>query len=151
MQIYEYTLLTFPNWHTRTHGTREEGKHLNNERDTLLAHIASLHYEHGEGLSSIAEGIGRSVAMASRMLQEARDRELVEIRINYPLVRAGELEERLQSRNGVTSVHQFFEHGAMEAADRLDGFGSLCACVVEDELAGTDLIGVSWAIKSMAS
>lgn len=65
------------------------------ERLDLLAQVATWYYEDKLDQKAIAQRIGRSPSMVSRLLQEAHDRGLIEIRIHYPLKTATDLEGRL--------------------------------------------------------
>ncbi|MDE0532705.1 MAG: hypothetical protein OXI01_14840 [Albidovulum sp.] len=114
------------------------------DRDELLAQVAYAYYHGGEGLSQIAKTLGRSVSMASRLLQEARDRNLVEIRINYPLTRLSEIEAEIEERFGIDKAHVFTQPSRIDSGEQLYRYGSLCAASIEKELREADLIGVSW-------
>ncbi len=114
------------------------------DRDELLAQVAYAYYHRGEGLSQIAKTLGRSVSMASRLLQEARDRNLVEIRINYPLTRLSELEAEIAGRFGIDQAHVFTQPSRIDGGEQLYRYGSLCAASIETALREADLIGVSW-------
>ena len=46
----------------------------------------------------MATSIGQSVSMASRLLNEARKKNLVQIRINYPKTRLKDLEAKIEDR-----------------------------------------------------
>lgn len=61
----------------------------------LLGQVASWYYEDNVDQSVIAERIGKSRSMVSRMLQEAREVGLVEIKVIFPLKRDADLESRL--------------------------------------------------------
>ena len=117
---------------------------MTNQRDELLAQVAYWYYVNGEGLSAISKRFGRSVSMASRMLQEARDKELVEIRINYPLSTSAELETEIEVRFGIRKAYVFAEMNALAGVDSLDRFGALGASVLQDEFTNASVIGASW-------
>lgn len=68
---------------------------MDNDRLELLGQVAVWYYEDNMDQSEIAERIGRSRSMVSRMLQEARELGLVEIRVTFPLKTDTELETRL--------------------------------------------------------
>jgi deoxyribonucleoside regulator len=117
---------------------------VNVQRMELLAQIAAWYYEDGESLSVIAKRIGRSVSMVSRMLQEARDRNLVEIRIKYPLSTVSNLERKLEERFAIRSAHVFAEPSATAGVDSLGRFGALGANVISQALEKARIVGVSW-------
>ena len=114
------------------------------DRDELLAQVAYAYYQKGEGLSQIAGSLGRSVSMASRLLQEAREKNLVQIRINYPMTRLKDLEAQIEDRFGIDEAHVFAEPSRMDKGEQLYRYGSLAASSIEEALRSADLIGVSW-------
>ena len=114
------------------------------DRDELLAQVAYAYYQKGEGLRQIAKSIGRSVSMASRLLQDARDRNLVEIRINYPMTRLKEMEAQIEEDFGIGEAHVFAEPAQIDGGERLYRYGSLAASSIEKTLRSAELIGVSW-------
>lgn len=65
------------------------------DRLELLGQVATWYYEDNMDQSVIAERIGKSRSMVSRMLQEAREVGLVEIKVIFPLKRDTGLETRL--------------------------------------------------------
>lgn len=66
-----------------------------NERDEVLAMVASMYYHENFGQSQIADRLGVSSSKVSRMIKEARDRGIVDIRIRIPIPRALSLEQQL--------------------------------------------------------
>lgn len=76
----------------------------NNEHE-MMAKIARLYYEGGLSMIEIAEIFGISRQRCSRLLQKAKDRGIVQIRIVDPASRIeGELETELQSLFGLRAV-----------------------------------------------
>lgn len=117
---------------------------MSEERDAILAQVAYWYYKNGEGLSVIAKRVDRSVSMISRMLQEARDRSLVEIHINYPLTRAADLERSIAKEFALAEVHVFSEASTVPEGERMERFGSLGAAAVREPFEKAGTIGVSW-------
>jgi deoxyribonucleoside regulator len=68
---------------------------VDDDRLELLGQVAAWYYEDNMDQSVIAERIEKSRSMVSRMLQEAREVGLVEIKVTFPLKRDAELEVRL--------------------------------------------------------
>lgn len=62
------------------------------DRLELLARIAGLYYEDRLTQEEIAQQTGYSRSMISRFLTEARDLNVVEVKVNHPLGRHRELE-----------------------------------------------------------
>jgi DNA-binding transcriptional regulator LsrR (DeoR family) len=109
----------------------------------LLAQTASWYYEEGLDQETIARRIGRSRSMVSRLLKEAREQGLIEIRVRYPLKTDVELGRRL--------CQTFDLAGASVLADppadytllirRLGELGARC---LQQQLHDDIKIGVSW-------
>lgn len=78
---------------------------LSDERLELLAQAASLYFEDGLNQGEIAEQLGVSRASVSRLVAEARELGVVEIRINFPLARNTELERALAARFALDAVY----------------------------------------------
>ncbi len=67
-------------------------------RVRLLADVAEMYYLEGLNQTQIAERVGVTRSMVSRMLADARQRGIVEFRIHRPLTFDNELGERLKNR-----------------------------------------------------
>jgi deoxyribonucleoside regulator len=113
-------------------------------RVALLAQVASWYYEDNLHLSLIAKRIGRSVSLVSRLLQAARERGLVEIRINFPKAWDGALAELLTSNFPLRRAHVVVAHGPPEVSGSLRHFGSSTADLLAAELEASTIVGVSW-------
>lgn len=111
-------------------------------RAALLAQVASWYYEDNLGLGVIAKRIGRSVSLVSRLLQAARDRGLVEIRINFPMALDSGLAERLVSAFPLRHAH-VVASGA-EAKGSLRQFAGTAAELLGAKLEASVTVGVSW-------
>ena len=68
------------------------------EKQRRLAHVARRYYLEDQKQSDIARELGISRPMVSRLLAEARELGVVEIRIHDPECREDSLLERLRSR-----------------------------------------------------
>ncbi len=68
---------------------------MEEERTDLLTQVAIWYYEEGLNQADIADRIGKSRSMVSRLLDQARDAGIVEVRVRYPLRTDGELAQRL--------------------------------------------------------
>lgn len=82
---------------------RMEG-HLIQDRASLLADVAEMYYLEGKDQTQIAKIIGVTRSMISRMLSEARNRGIVEIRIARPVKTEYELEKALVNRFALKDV-----------------------------------------------
>lgn len=115
-----------------------------NPRDELLAQVAYWYYVDGDGLGQIAKRISRSVSMVSRMLSEAREQELVEIRINFPIHTASSLERRIEQEFGIRQAHVFAELDAKAGVESLARFGQLGADATQGHFESARTVAVSW-------
>lgn len=66
------------------------------DRASLLADVAEMYYLEQKNQAEIAKTIGVTRSMISRMLTEARESGIVEIRIQRPLQSDPELESALK-------------------------------------------------------
>src|SRR5437867_3107670 len=67
----------------------------------LLAQVAYLYFEAEQDQGAIARRLHSSRSSVSRLLNQARQQGIVEIRINYPLPLAPEVAAELQSTFGL--------------------------------------------------
>ncbi|MCW5706902.1 sugar-binding domain-containing protein [Shinella sp.] len=117
---------------------------MSNPRDELLAQVAYWYYVDGDGLGQIAKRIGRSVSMVSRMLSEAREQELVDIRINFPLNTASTLERKIEQVFQIRQAHVFAELDAKAGIESLARFGQLGADATHGHFESAQTVAVSW-------
>lgn len=115
-----------------------DGEHLE-----LLARIASLYFEDGLTQAQIADQTGYSRSMVSRLLTEAREQGVVEIRINHPLERRPDLEKALQECFGL-KMARVLARGTLGYEHMLRRLGALAARLVEELMADNMTLGVSW-------
>lgn len=116
---------------------------LVSDRYELLARIASLYFEDGLSQAEIATQTGYSRSMISRLLTEAREQHIVEIRINHPLARNRELEQSLEQMLKLKGV-QVLTRGALNYSTMMRRIGTLGARLTEDLLHDHSVVGVSW-------
>ena len=72
-----------------------------NERDDLLAMVASLYYKLNQGQGEIAQRLGVSTSKVSRLIKEAWERGIIDVQIRMPIPRDFALENELVSRFGL--------------------------------------------------
>jgi len=116
---------------------------METQRIELLARIAEMYYEQNLTQSQIAQRVGYSRSMISRMISEARENNIVEIRIHYPLQRVRELEDYLQVVLQLTDV-RVLQRGALTHSEMLRRLGALAASLLEEHLREHLTIGTSW-------
>ena len=99
----------------------------------LLAKVAAMYYERELTQSQIAAALDLSRVKVYRLLKEARETQVVRILIDYPLKRAGELEERLMRRFGLRQALAL-QSGASDAGLLLRQTAQLAARYLEEAL-----------------
>lgn len=77
---------------------------MKKSKQDQLVQTALWYYEEGLDQSEIGRRVGKSRSMVSRMLTEARDCGIVEVKVNIPLRRNTELESRLLGISSLRNV-----------------------------------------------
>jgi len=113
------------------------------ERLKLLASVAELYYVEGCGQAEIASRYGYSRSAISRLLAEARENRLVEIRINHPIQRDTELEYTLRDKFALDSVF-VAQRGNLSYERTLALLGRIAAGYLEGVLNNDDIVSISW-------
>ena len=117
--------------------------YTNDTRETYLAEIAFLYYDHGKSQEEIARQFGISRSAVSRLLTEARDKGIVEIIVHYPWRTAPELEQalvstfKLKAANVLVAANKRYE-------EMLQGLGVLAARYLDRIVYDGMTIGISW-------
>lgn len=113
------------------------------ERLDFLAQIATWYYEDGLDQETIARRIDRSRSLVSRLLEEARQAGLVEVRVVYPLKTDTDLSRRLCQRFGLQQALVLADppedHNTL-----LRRLGELGARALQESLHDGAIIGVGW-------
>ncbi len=117
---------------------------LDGERRRLLAHIAGLYYEQGLSQEEIAHIVKFSRSAVSRMLAEARECGVVEIRVHHPIIRSFSLEEALISRFETLQTAQVSRCTSMSYSQALRHLGAQAAQYLEGLVDDGITLGVSW-------
>lgn len=115
---------------------------LTTSRHELLAEVAGLYYNDDLDQKEIAARIGLSRSTVSRMIGEARELNIVEVRINPPLPADEALQERALARYPVREALVLAAgniHG-----DVLTRVGRLAARHLESTLSTDTTIAISW-------
>lgn len=113
------------------------------ERLGFLAQVATWYYEDDLTQGEIADRINLSRSMVSRLLREAREQGLVEIRVRYPLKPDRALEKRLCQTFSVSEAIVLADPPANEAI-RLSCLGEMGAYRLQRQLHDGIRIGVGW-------
>lgn len=114
----------------------------------LLVKAARLYFQDGASQQEIAEVLGVSRSNVSRMLASARQRRIVEIKINDPSGRDLGLEDELNKRLGLVESRVASYQPGLDTTARV---GELAAHWLLANLTDVSTIGLSWgtALQSM--
>lgn len=110
---------------------------------SLLADVASYYYEHELSQSEIAEKLHLSRTRISRLLKQAKENGVVEIKINYTFERNYNLESRVKDRFNLKDVYLLNNRGkGPEEVKRAVGY--LASNYLKNCLSKEMTLGVSW-------
>jgi len=116
---------------------------MEEERIEVLTQVAIWYYEEGLNQADIAERIGKSRSMVSRLLDQAREAGLVEVRVHYPLRTDLELAQRLCHAYNLAEAHVLAE-SPEDYGLLLRRLGELGARRLQEMLHSGIVIGLSW-------
>ncbi len=109
----------------------------------FLAEIATLYYVDKLNQEQIARQFGRSIAMVSRLLAEAHEAGIVEVRVNHPVPTVPALQAALVQRFGLRTARVLRTAG--QPPDRLlTRLGELAAIYLKTILTDDAVISVGW-------
>lgn len=123
---------------------------MTDNRDELLARIATLYYYQDLSQQEIAQELSISRSNISRLLKEARERGIVEIHIHHPIARDIALERQLKERFGLRAA-------AVVQADPGDALLTLqraaqqTASILDEHLEGAKTLAISWGTTVYAT
>ncbi|HWR28351.1 MAG TPA: sugar-binding transcriptional regulator [Negativicutes bacterium] len=109
----------------------------------LLSEVARLYYEKNLTQSEISRCIHTSRSTVSRLLQESRDRKVVEIIIHYPWDRSSSMEQELQQKFGLNNVRVLDSQGR-RGSEALRGVALLAARYIDGIIKDGSILGLSW-------
>ena len=112
-------------------------------RKQMLADISTLYYKEKETQAQIAKRFGYSRSAISRLLIEAEQEGIIDININYPLVREGELERPLKEKYRLDAAY-VISTGQATDLQALQMVGQMGALLIEQELHDEMVVGVGW-------
>jgi DNA-binding transcriptional regulator LsrR (DeoR family) len=118
--------------------------------DGSLAHVASLYYEEGLTQSQIASRIHTSRSTVSRLLQEARDKEIVKIIVQHTCRRNRAIEEQLVRLFGLQEARVVVDQSG-DYKRLLKGLGALAARYLEDAVEPDITLGISWGTAILST
>ena len=112
-------------------------------RGQLLADIATFYYKEKKTQSQIARAFGYSRSAISRLLNEAQREGIIEITINYPLLRDPVIERRLKEKYHLKAAF-VINSGQADYAHTLQMVGRLGARYLEQNLRDGMVVGIGW-------
>ncbi|NTV91685.1 MAG: MarR family transcriptional regulator, partial [Clostridiales bacterium] len=110
---------------------------------SLLSEVASMYYEKDMTQSQIAKRLFLSRTRISRLLKQAREEGLVEIKINYVLDRNYSLEARFMERFSLKNVI-ICSSNLRKPSDVKHEVGILASSYLNDRITKKLVLGVSW-------
>ncbi len=124
------------------------------EREELLATVASLYYKLSQSQAEIADRLGVSTSKVSRMLKEARDRGIVDIRIHMPVPRDIGMEQELVQAFSLRDALVLQSSSDADEEALLRAVGQLAAGYLQRTLPGIAMgatIGTAWGTSIYAA
>lgn len=109
----------------------------------LMAEVSRLYFESGWTQSEIAKHIHTSRSTVSRLIQEAKSRNVVEIKIHYPWDRSPDIENQLSQLFPLKDI-RVLETRGRHGVDALRGTAVLAARYLTALVKADTIIGISW-------
>lgn len=106
---------------------------MNSDLHELLAKVASLYYEEELTQNDIAARLGLSRVKVYRLLKQAKDEQVVQVVIDWPIKRATKLEHELCAVFGLADS-LVLQAGSTDQATELHQLGQLAARYLEQTL-----------------
>ncbi|MBI5029128.1 MAG: sugar-binding transcriptional regulator [Chloroflexi bacterium] len=119
------------------------------DQEELLAEVARYYYSQNLTQAEIGRRMNASRSTVSRMLQQAIEKGIVKITINYPWERDRELEKNLIEKFHLREARVLIGKGRSEEEIR-DGMGVLAARLVDAHVKDGSILGISYG-RSLAS
>lgn len=114
------------------------------ERHKLMADIAEWYYNDGLSQQEIADKVNLSRPSVSRLLLEARELDIIDIRINHPIPTTNSLEAKLAKNFPNLRSVKVLKRGIATEEESLRMLGRLGANVLENVLEDNMILGISW-------
>lgn len=112
-------------------------------KHSLMAEVASLYYEKNMTQAEIAQRLFISRTRISRLLQQARDSGIVEVRIHYALERNYALEEIVRQRFGLRQV-LLYNGRRSDEGETSARVAALAADYIRSRVRKNMTVGISW-------
>jgi deoxyribonucleoside regulator len=125
-------------------------KSLLQDRTSLLADIAEMYYLEEKNQAEIAKFVGVTRSMVSRMLTEARESGIVEIRIQRPLHSDSEIEAALRKEFGLKDVCAIVTNHR-DGERLVHTLGNAGARMLASQLTPQKTLGLTWGTSISAT
>jgi deoxyribonucleoside regulator len=116
---------------------------LPQDRNQMLADVAEMYYLQGMTQAAIADRIGLTRSMVSRLLDEARRKEIIEFRIHRPLSFDVDLGDQVRDRFGLRAAH-VVRLNYTDPAQVLSQVGAGAAAVLRSLIHADMVVGLAW-------
>ncbi|MCY1689756.1 sugar-binding transcriptional regulator [Exiguobacterium sp. SL14] len=116
----------------------------NKQEMNMLYRVARMYYEQDMTQNEIAKEIGANRTNISRMLKKMREKDIVQIRINYDAFRDIEIEEKLKERYDLKEIIIVPSKQTESKEHRLAAIGQACANYLNQIIQKNDVVGFSW-------
>lgn len=116
---------------------------IDDQRDELLAEVATLTYDRGLTQQEVAQRVGLSRSTISRLLNEARRKGIVEIYINSPFRQSVELQAELCKRFGLKEARVLVSD-TLSYEEMLQRLGLSAAFHLRSLIRDNMVIGIAW-------
>ena len=113
------------------------------EKEDLLIEIATLYYYDGLTQMEIAKRFGISRSNVSRLLTEARNRGIVEIKVKQKIPLDYNLQKEIRSRFSLKDVKILKSYG-LDYQEMLRKLGTIAARYLKTILNKVSIVGISW-------
>lgn len=118
-----------------------DGKLLDERKTALLVKVAKLYYEEDMGQEAIAKSIGLSRPYISRLLAEAKEMGIIQVRIIDPLKGESDLERKLRSK---TNLEKVIVAPITQKSSHMHSVSKKAVEYLEEIVQNGDVIGFSW-------
>ncbi len=123
---------------------------LHNDRVELLADVAEMYFLKGKTQHEISSYAGVSRSMVSRLLDEARRRGIVEIKIHHPISFDQELQERISKRFNLKQAY-VVKSNKNDHEHFMHNLGRAGAYALKANLQPGQTLGVAWGTSVFAT
>lgn len=114
------------------------------EETRLLVKVSKMYYEEGLSQDEIILRLGLSRSKISRLLQQARDKGIVQIKVVSPNHLFSDLEYILEKRFGLLEALVVEAHAGDAQESILRELGTAAAGYLERSVGASTIIGISW-------